>query len=246
MLRDTYLPKIIENRINPEIGIDSFALDNFQMKDFQDVAGRLHGEGLSVTLHAPYMEMVPGGIDPKMRNATLSRLDQAFDLVPIFKPLSVVCHPGYDHRCYYDDQEQWLKNSIDTWAIFAHKAREMDTIVTIENVFEEIPGVIKPIFQALHSDNFKFCFDVGHSHVFGKEPIDVWMEQLGRYLGQIHLHDNRGRMDDHMAVGAGEVEFERLFSILKKKDIRPIVTLEAHRESWVLESLQTLKRLWPW
>lgn len=246
MLWDKYLPKVIENKINPEIGLDSFALDGFGVKNFKDVAQRLHEEGLSVTLHAPYMDLVPGGIDPKIRSVSLSRLHQAFDFAPIFKPLSIVCHSGYDDRCYHDERDQWLKNSIETWTIFANRAKEIGTTLMIENVFEEAPEILKPLLQSLHSDNFKFCFDVGHAHVFGKSSIDMWIDELSPYLGQLHLHDNKGEIDDHMALGSGEVEFEKLFSILKRKDLRPIITLEAHQESWVLESFDILKKLWPW
>jgi len=74
----------------------------------------------------------------------------------------------------------------------------------------------------------------------------MWIDELSPYLGQLHLHDNKGEIDDHMALGSGEVEFEKLFSILKRKDLRPIITLEAHQESWVLESFDILKKLWPW
>ncbi|HIC91023.1 MAG TPA: sugar phosphate isomerase/epimerase [Syntrophaceae bacterium] len=246
MLWEEYLLKVIENKVNPEIALDNFALDNFGIKDFEYVAQRLHEGGLSITLHAPYMELAPGGIDPKIRSVSLGRLHQAFDFAPIFKPFSIVCHSGYDNRCYRDNQDQWLKNSIETWTIFADRAREIGTILMIENVFEETPEILKPIFKSLYSDNFKFCFDVGHAHVFGKSPIDMWIDELSPYLGQLHLHDNKGEIDDHMALGCGEIEFEKLFSILKRKNLKPIITLEAHQESWVLESLQILKRLWPW
>ncbi len=246
MLWEEYLPKVIENKVNPEIGLDSIVLDSFSKNDFIQVAERLHGEGLSINIHAPFMDLAPGSIDLKIREATLTRLHQAFDIISIFRPFSIVCHSGYDDRCYADQRDAWLKNSIDTWTIFSRRAKEMGTVLMMENVFDETPEILKHIFQGLYSQNFKFCFDVGHAHCFGRSSLEVWIEALGPYLGQLHLHDNKGRTDDHMAIGSGEVEFRELFSILKRKNMRPIVTLEAHQESWVLESLETLKKIWPW
>jgi len=101
-------------------------------------------------------------------------------------------------------------------------------------------------FFPFYPEYFKFCFDIGYAHVFGKSFLEVWIDKLGAYLGQFHFHDNKGKMDDHMALGFGEVEFGKLLSILKQEGMRPIITSEAHQESWVLESLETLKYLWPW
>ena len=49
MLTDEYLDLILKERINPEIGLDCFALDHFNRNEFCDVADVLHCAGLSVT-----------------------------------------------------------------------------------------------------------------------------------------------------------------------------------------------------
>jgi sugar phosphate isomerase/epimerase len=98
LLKKKYLPIVLEKRINPEIGINAEVIDSHSRKDFIEIASLLQQEGLSITLHGPFWDLVPGGIDKKILKASRERLKQAFDLIPIFDPLSVVCHTGYDRK----------------------------------------------------------------------------------------------------------------------------------------------------
>ena len=61
MLYESYLPQFLEYGLNPEIGFDAAALDRFSMKDFEGVAKQIRTQGLSTTLHAPYLDLSPSG-----------------------------------------------------------------------------------------------------------------------------------------------------------------------------------------
>jgi sugar phosphate isomerase/epimerase len=100
MLYDTYLERFLELGLNPEIGIDAEALERFDFSDFQQIAEKLHNRALSITLHGPYNDLAAGSIDPAVKAVTRSRFEQLLDLVPVFKPRAVVCHPGYDRKRY--------------------------------------------------------------------------------------------------------------------------------------------------
>jgi len=72
LLKDKYLPLVLENRINPEIGIDAQVIDTYSRKDFTEMASLLQQEGLLITLHGPFYDLVPGGIDKKILKAISS------------------------------------------------------------------------------------------------------------------------------------------------------------------------------
>ena len=135
-LHDKYLPVVIKERINPEISFDHYTLDHFQKEDYKKVADQLLEAGLTVTFHAPFMDLRPGAIDPKIRQVSLERLLQVFDLIPYFRPLSVVCHASFDKRYYVSSEQMWLENSIKTWQRLLTLAVEMKTIIALENVYE--------------------------------------------------------------------------------------------------------------
>jgi sugar phosphate isomerase/epimerase len=79
-------------------------------------------------------------------------------------------------------------------------------------------------------------------NVFSETTMQDWLKTLGPFLKQIHLHDNNGMNDDHLALGAGKIDFEYLFEYIDKNCPRPIITLEAHEEKWMWQSLEALSR----
>lgn len=240
LLYDGLLDLVIRERINPEISFNASTLDTFSWKDYSDVANRLLGEGLTMTFHAPFMDLRPGAIDPRIRTVSLERLKQVLDLVPLFRPRSVVCHPSFDSRYYVSTEELWLSNSIDTWTQCLDRIKETDTLIALENVYETEPRLLARLLDALPADRICFCFDTGHFNTFSDAPLENWMESIGNRIGQLHLHDNTGKTDAHLPVGAGTFPFRKLFAMLREKGLRPILTLEPHTEK---DLWQTLKNV---
>jgi len=82
-------------------------------------------------------------------------------------------------------------------------------------------------------------------HAFSRSTLADWLEVLGPYLGQLHLHDNDGKQDSHLALGTGTNDLSALFRFLKTGRVGPlVVTLEPHRESDLWPSLEYLKEAW--
>ncbi len=59
---------VIKERINPEIGFTCADLDTLQISQVSEVARQISDAGLTVTFHAPFMDLRPGAIDPRIRN----------------------------------------------------------------------------------------------------------------------------------------------------------------------------------
>ncbi|MBW1739883.1 MAG: sugar phosphate isomerase/epimerase [Deltaproteobacteria bacterium] len=242
LLKEKYLPLILENRINPEIGIDGDVIDTHTRKDFSDMASMLQQEGLLITLHAPFYDLVPGGMDKKILKATRERLKQVFDLIPVFEPLSIVCHTGYDKKRYHEVEDEWFETALETWTSFVKDLKGTRTTLMLENVYERTPRILRKLLRGLNSEKVGFCFDAGHMVVFSETSMDGWLKVLGPFLKELHLHDNDGTNDDHLAIGAGKIDFEYLFKYMEDNHLRPIITLEAHKEKWIWQSLEALSR----
>ncbi len=243
LLQREHRQLVLDRRINPEISFDAFALDNLQKPAFLEVAKQLAGAGLKVTFHAPFMDLRPGSVDPKILRASRERLEQVFDLVPYFHPLTVVCHPSFDERYYISNRQVWLENSIETWRHFLRLAEERETVITLENVYETSPDQLSGLFAAFSSPRLRFCFDTGHCHAFSRTPLEGWLEKLAPYLGQLHIHDNRGTGDDHLPIGEGTFPFRALFVLLGKLRLAPLVTLEAHSLDDLWKALQNMETM---
>ncbi len=244
MLVDRYLPMVLKERINPEIGFDCFALDTFRKDDFLKVAGMLRDEELSITFHAPFYDLRPGAVDKRIREVTVERLNQVFELVPYFEPRSVVCHASFDSKYYVSNEELWLENSRETWKHFLTMAADMDTTIALENVYENNPTMLSILLNSFDNpDNLCFCFDTGHYNAFSTVFLEEWIDSIGSCIGEVHLHDNTGIADEHAPVGEGNFPFHRLFEYLSEREIRPIITLEPHTEENLWHTLKNIKNM---
>ncbi|MFB3925899.1 MAG: sugar phosphate isomerase/epimerase family protein [Syntrophales bacterium] len=242
-LYEKHLPLILKEGINPEISFNGHALDHFREKDFLHVGESLMRAGLRVTLHAPFMDLRPGAVDPRIRRVTVERLRQVFGLVSIFRPRLVVCHPSFDERYYVSSERLWLENSIETWREFVVLAEETGTFISFENVYEGNPRHLRSLIDALDSAHVCFCFDTGHFNVFSKCAVEEWIDHMGGRTGQLHLHDNDGRTDQHLPVGEGNFPFRRLFDMIGERGIDPVITVEPHSEKNLWKTVENIEKM---
>jgi len=248
MLWDRYADAFLSRGLNPEIGIDAAALDRFSAAEFGEMATRFQKSGLKVTLHGPFSDLSPGSIDPLIRSATRKRFEQLLDVVSIFKPISVVCHAGYEWKRYGYLYEEWFRQSLEMWRWLAEEINKQDCRLMLENVYESGPEDLVPLFRELQPHNVGFCLDTGHQSAFSRTSLNSWLVELGHNLGQVHLHDNFGDQDQHLALGCGGIDFSILFRHLRShfSEGPPVITLEPHTEDALEPSLAYLSAIWPW
>lgn len=244
-LEEKYLRLVLEKHINPEIGISGDVMDTRSREEFSRTASLLRREGLVITMHGPFFDLAPGGMDKKILRASRERLKQAFDLIPVFEPRAIVCHTGFDRKRYPDARDVWLETAIETWTPLVRGLEGTETVLTLENVYEKTPAMLLKLLEGLNTARAGFCFDAGHMNAFSDTDMDGWLNAMAPFLKQLHLHDNDGSKDEHLAVGAGNIPFDRLFAFLEKNRLSPIVTLEAHEEHAVWDSLEALSRSGP-
>lgn len=238
-----YLPMILEKKLNLEIYLNHHTLRSLDKNECHQTAAKIQDAGLKVTFHGPFVDLRPGALDERIRQVSMDRIRQAFDLAPIFQPLKIVCHPSFDDRYYVDCDDLWLENSVRFWRELLAVAHDAGTIVALENVYEKEPNILRRLFEILSCEDLCFCFDTGHFNVFAYAPLKDWMEQMGRYIGHLHLHDNFGRFDEHLPVGAATFPFDRFFDALKALEVSPTITLEAHSQEHLWQSLANLQEM---
>ena len=245
-LVDKYLELFLRYGINPEIGFDALALETASQEAMAEMARLMEEQGRTITFHGPFMDLAPGGLDERIREVTAWRLQRTMELVPVFRPQSVVFHAGYDERRYHAHRAEWLSGSLATWEPLIQQAEEMGVVIHLENVYEQTPEMILTLIEEMDSENLGFCLDMGHMNVFGEVALSEWLDALGPHLKEVHLHDNNGHSDSHGPIGSGTAPFKELFQYLHDQEKRPVVTLEPHEEATLWASLENLEKLWPW
>jgi len=233
---------VLQNRIHPEIYFSAEDLDACHEKDVKHLAEILQQNNLEITLHGPFMDLSPGGVDRKIKEVTSDRFLKTIELAYFFKPKMIILHPGYEKWKFDGNVKLWLESSLQTWRPLVKKAEELGLTLAIENVFEETPDSLAILLNEIDSPHFRFCFDTGHHHLFSKTPLSIWFEVLGRYLCEVHLHDNHREMDEHLPVGEGNIDFDGFFHLLSQFGLNPIYTIEPHEEAHLWRGLKAVKR----
>ncbi len=241
LLVKEYLPKIIEQRINPEIGLTGRILDEYEWSDFQRAANTLRGHGLHCTIHAPFVDLSIGAIDRMVRQATLERLKKSLDVAALFNATAIVCHTGFDPRHHQFMEQEWKENALESLATLLEYSKDIP--LTLENVFETSPEIHRFLLATTDSTQVGFCLDIGHLYAFARGDLENWFHELKPWLMQLHLHDNMLENDDHLPIGRGSIDFEALFALLLSNGNSPLITLEPHKEEDVIPSLQGLGEL---
>lgn len=237
-----YMGLIRSRALDLEIYFDAGVMDSLSPSDVLEVRKALDHDP-SITVHGPFMDLSPGAADEKVRELTVERLGRAIELSEPLGPSVFVFHSGYEKWRFDHRIDLWLKASLRTWPELLRRASGMGAAIAVENIFEEEPENLRLLMEEMGSEGFGVCFDTGHFNLFSKRPLSEWLDALGRHIIELHLHDNRGVRDSHMAVGEGSFDFKGLFTGLRAIGREPVRTVECHNAEGALTSIERLSAL---
>ncbi|MDU5290211.1 MAG: sugar phosphate isomerase/epimerase family protein [Clostridium sp.] len=96
--------------------------------------------------------------------------------------------------------------------------------IAMENVRSNTS--LTTILDSVASPMLGLCYDYGHDFVWSKTPYELPRRYQDR-LFAVHLHDNMGINDDHLAPGEGMVNWA---------NVRDIIDASSYEGSYTLES----------
>lgn len=239
-----YINMFISQGVSPELGMDTFAIQELDEKWHKEVAGRFADAGIPCGIHLPFFDLAPGSLNNRILKATRRTLFDAVELASVYNPVHYVGHPIYDVGQHQLFHEEWLSRSILTWTLLL-KETDYAVPLFLENIFETDPTPLIELMDELPEERAAFCFDVGHWYSFGRgiqrNNLVQWLDALAPRLGHLHLHDNDGSDDQHLALGDGTIPLLELFDYIQKHDLTPSATLEPHEEEAFPKSVEFLE-----
>ena len=93
--------------------------------------------------------------------------------------------------------------------------------------------------------NMKVHFDVGHAYISGgMSTIKKFISYFGGRIAHIHIHDNHGKYDEHLALRKGKINWKKVVFLLKKSKYDKTITIEVHTSTRdLIKSLEYFKKL---
>jgi sugar phosphate isomerase/epimerase len=210
-------------------------------ENVKEVAEIAASTGLAISVHAPYSDLNLASLNyPIWRESVrqvLACIDGAAGLTD-----RVTVHPGYLSpmgKLLPDKVWNLQKSAL---AEIGKYADDRGVRVFLENMGglkevlcrfpQEILGMIEGV------ENVGFTLDMGHAHTVGQ--VREFLTVLSQ-AGHMHVHDNHGTADQHLALGEGTIPWEEVGRAVAR-EYQGIVVVEGRNLDEARKSLAVFRR----
>ena len=114
--------------------------------------------------------------------------------------------------------EQLWNRVIDSFSECSESAKKARIRFAIEPRVGEIlssTDAILRLLDVINDENLGVVFDTAHLNA-QKELLPLSIEKLGRRIFYVHVADNDSRDNQHLGIGKGTIDWEGVFTALKK------------------------------
>ncbi len=199
---------------------------NYPAEKVAALAEAVHDAGIELTVHGPIHDLNLGSLDMVVRDYTRHCYFKTLAICDVLGAKNLVLHLGLNPLLPDSALSSWLEESVRAWRPVVDMAERLGITIRLENMFISAPGFITDLKEILQSDAVKICFDIGHFNVYSKISLTRWLDEIQPDMEEVHLHDNRGEEDEHLALGEGIIDFKGLFTELGARKVKPQFTIE--------------------
>ena len=182
-----------------------------------DLQGWLAGAGLELSsVHAPTAESFTGGrwggslslasTDPDARAHAVSETEKALHLARRLPVPVLVAHLGIPRTQRSEgagDSRAAARRSVEELLRIAEPLGVRVAVEVIPNELSRAGSIVHFVEHDLEGAGI--CLDFGHAHLDG-DVVDA-VETVSEHLIATHVHDNRGRSDDHLLPFDGTIDW---------------------------------------
>jgi len=215
------------------------------------------GQGMTFSMHAPFLEVNIGSYFKEIRNLSLKRIKKAIDVASQIGCDPVILHSGYTFLYKIED----IRRTTEAYCIedlrdIVHYAQERNVRTSLENVYMPYFFLSSPIqFRQFQREipEIGFALDMGHAFLSKRlknadNPEDAILNDIDvigiENIFHVHIHNNSGIRDDHLFLN-GDMDLRKLLKGLSEKGYDGKVIIESYDvETYgmerVLDKLQTI------
>jgi len=195
----------------------------------------------SYSVHAPTGDINIASVNDRMRQASLAVLDDTMAICTRIGAHHLVIHPGY--APYEQVRARSCAALLRSLDDLARLQEEHGVRACVENMGRwECCHFRGPEFmRELAARDLGCTLDVGHAQLNGNLAAFL---AVGGFC-HVHLHDNHGTNDDHVACGSGSIDFPSVMQQIPRDATLVIETKEldaADRSRSYLTSLRNGER----
>ncbi|MFO7768369.1 MAG: sugar phosphate isomerase/epimerase family protein [bacterium] len=176
------------------------------VEDARAMGERLAREGIPVTAHGPLYDLNPGSLDPTIRSYTRECMLRGVEVTGALGGGKVVYHTFYNPLLPGGVLPGWKELARPVWGEAVSAAKEAGISLCMENSYEPTAEFFQGLLEDL-AEGADVCFDPAHVHLYSRDGQSAWVVTLGHRVNHVHLNDNAGSSDDHLALGRGDIPY---------------------------------------
>jgi sugar phosphate isomerase/epimerase len=233
-----YLWLIRLGRVNVETFVNHRTLDSYRVEEVERLRARLDKCRIARNIHGPILNAYSEGFE-----AFVSYWRKALEFAARLGAGALVMHAERE-RTPSRSTDEWVRGMLGPLKEIVSIAEHNGVTVLLENHYERRAEAIVRLLGQVNSVRLGACFDIGHFHAFGdKRPIEFLDDYPQGTIREVHLSDNRGDNDSHLALGDGNVDFPRFFDEIDRRGMSPVYVIEA-KDAWgALKGMRYLRRI---
>jgi sugar phosphate isomerase/epimerase len=229
---DEQIEELVRLQFNPEIRMTKADhLARMTADDFARIRELLEKHSLEVFTHGPFFGLDIASLDRCLSEYSADCLLIGLEATRSMGGKLMVMHTGYLPQFSRGGRRHWFRNWAERMPRIVDHAAKSGVTLALENTWDDRPDVLLHLADLLPQDSVKFCLDTGHINTFSRKDTDAWWDAIGDRVVALHLHDNDGLSDDHLAPGRGTFDFVRLFDRVALLEVQPLLDLEVDLES---------------
>ncbi len=208
----------------------------------------LHG------VHAPIGESFEGGRwgpplniaspDPAARAKAMDETERALQIarrIPFGVLVTHIGLPRSQPGAATDNSREAARRSLDELQRLAAPLGVRIALEVIPNELSRVGPLVHFLETELEDRSAGICLDVGHAHIDG-DLVDA-IETVSEHLVTTHLHDNRGRTDDHLLPFEGTIDWPAAVTALQKVGYDGPLLLEIAAHGSAKDALQRTRKV---
>jgi sugar phosphate isomerase/epimerase len=206
----------------------------------------LHG------VHAPVGDSFSGGrwgpllslasADPDARARAVAETEAALQIARRIPFGVFVVHLGIprSQASPSDNSRDGARRSVEAVQALAEPLGVRVAVEVIPNELSRAGSLVHFIEEVLDAADVGICLDFGHAHMDG-DLIDA-IETVSEHLITTHVHDNRGRTDDHLVPFDGTIDWPGALTAIQKVGYDGTLLLEIAAHGSAKDTLQRARK----
>ncbi|MDR1820478.1 MAG: sugar phosphate isomerase/epimerase [Methanobrevibacter sp.] len=197
---------------------------------------------LKYSIHSPTTDINLASLNRTIQKASIQEIKNSIEIANDLDADIVVVHPGGFSFLGEPCEKKILNRSKESLKACRDYGRELGVTPVIENMPNHEGFIYKDVHELndlLTDLEMKMALDIGHAFTNGFKEEELYFD----LVSHVHLSDNFGDKDLHLALGKGKIDFKKIVDNFKGKNYDGVFILEIGDKNEILNNMDYLSKL---